>query len=1013
MAGSDRTVKVRLVAEVAPYNKGMRDASTSTTKLGSDIEGAEAKSKGFATSAGKASSALKGMALAGAAVAGTALVAFLSDAVSAAGDLEQSIGGVDSVFKDTAGQVHDFGKTSAESVGLSRNAFNELITVTGALLKNKGLEDFTGKSLDLVKVGADLAATFGGSTKDAVDALNAAMRGESDPIERYGISLNETAVNAELASKGLKGLTGQALEQAKAQARIDIVMRQSADALGQFGREADTLQGQQQRLSAKWEDAQATLGQALLPALTQVVSALSHGVDIAVAAAGAWGQIPGPVKAAAGAMIAMHVAHGPLLKALGAGRSVLSGFGEAVGFAAQSAQRAGGGFGGLSAGLKTFTGSAGLAKGAMGGLKSAGSALMGLAGGPWGLAIAGLTAALAGWWQAQENAKKAAEEFGATLEGVTATFTEQSRKLAAEKFFKDFAQTDYSKVSGSLEKAGVSLGDLVAAYEQGGPAVEEFKKRFDEWTRSQDATKFKFMGGNVEALGNSYAALGRDMDAGAAIAKVNAQAQDQVAKATKGATVAVKDAAPALDVAALRAEALAGEAQGAADANKALASAMLEVSAAAGDADAAEIAWKQSIADTTKAITENGRSVNANRTAINTNTQAGRDNAKALLDMKDKALASAKANLANGESAASVTQKMTGPGGMRDAFVAAAQKAGLSATAAQALATKYGLTGQSVRNLKADMDKIPKKVVSDIEVGTAAAKTAIAGIQALLKSVDGKVSVAKIRTEYVTIGAPPPTPQDKWVKVGGGTGGGQGGGGRSPVGVAAGSPWGRYPSGGQHRAYDYPVPSGTPVRAPLGGRVILTGWDPTGFGNHIRTADSDGRYSLYAHLSRIGVKMGQAFGVGSVLGLSGNSGHSTGPHLHYERRRNIWDPNTAFKPYAAGGPIAGHSPHERADNIPVMATADEYMIRQRSALKLGRSKLDWINAHGTLPLHLADGGPVSRMPARAGGAGIDYARLAAAIGDSHAPTFNAYGLDADQAVQKAMRQWEFKNAVTR
>ena len=56
-----------------------------------------------------------------------------------------------------------------------------------ALLKNKGLITSRQKTLDLVKIGADLSATYGGTAKDAIEALNAAMRGESDPIERYGI----------------------------------------------------------------------------------------------------------------------------------------------------------------------------------------------------------------------------------------------------------------------------------------------------------------------------------------------------------------------------------------------------------------------------------------------------------------------------------------------------------------------------------------------------------------------------------------------------------------------------------------------------------------------------------------------------------------------------------------------------------------------------------------------------------------------------------------------------------
>ncbi|WP_163168110.1 hypothetical protein [Arthrobacter sp. Alg241-R88] len=218
--------------------------------------------------------ALKAGAMAGAAALGVLVAKTLGDSISAASQAEQAVGGVQSVFGKYADSVLEDSKKAAQGLGLSAAAYNELITVSGAMLKNKGLEDFAEQSKNLLVVGADLAAQFGGSTKEAVDALNAAMRGESDPIERYGISLNETAVNAVLAANGQTKLTGAALEQAKAQARLSLITQQSADAQGAFARESDTLAGQQQRLGAEWDNLKVTLGAALLPALTEGAGAV-------------------------------------------------------------------------------------------------------------------------------------------------------------------------------------------------------------------------------------------------------------------------------------------------------------------------------------------------------------------------------------------------------------------------------------------------------------------------------------------------------------------------------------------------------------------------------------------------------------------------------------------------------------------------------------------------------------------------------------------------------------------
>lgn len=199
-----------------------------------------------------------------------AVIKGVGDMIGAASDLQQSVGGVEAVFGKYAKGVKKDSEGAAQSVGLSKNAYNELITVSGALLKNKGISDFAGQSKNLINIGADLSAQFGGSTKDAVDALNAAMRGESDPIERYGVSLNETSVNAFLAAKGLSKLKGPALEQAKTQARLALITKQTADAHGAFARESDTLAGKQQRVSAAFENVKATIGTALLPAMAGI-----------------------------------------------------------------------------------------------------------------------------------------------------------------------------------------------------------------------------------------------------------------------------------------------------------------------------------------------------------------------------------------------------------------------------------------------------------------------------------------------------------------------------------------------------------------------------------------------------------------------------------------------------------------------------------------------------------------------------------------------------------------------
>lgn len=88
-----------------------------------------------------------------------------------------------------------------------------------------------------------------------------------------------------------------------------------------------------------------------------------------------------------------------------------------------------------------------------------------------------------------------------------------------------------------------------------------------------------------------------------------------------------------------------------------------------------------------------------------------------------------------------------------------------------------------------------------------------------------------------------------------------------------------------HVALDFGAPVGTPVQATMDGRVVYAGWNDQGYGNLVII--ENGPYRIYlAHLSEIPVQVGQQVRAGEVVGLSGNTGNSTGPHLHYEVRLN-------------------------------------------------------------------------------------------------------------------------------
>ncbi|MGW2087137.1 M23 family metallopeptidase [Streptomyces sp. NPDC001880] len=96
---------------------------------------------------------------------------------------------------------------------------------------------------------------------------------------------------------------------------------------------------------------------------------------------------------------------------------------------------------------------------------------------------------------------------------------------------------------------------------------------------------------------------------------------------------------------------------------------------------------------------------------------------------------------------------------------------------------------------------------------------------------------------------------------------------------SSGSLW----SSGSHSGIDFHAASGSSVVAVGAGTVVEAGWGGA-YGNNVVLRMTDGTYTQYGHLSSISVSVGQSVGAGQQIGLSGSTGNSTGPHLHFEAR---------------------------------------------------------------------------------------------------------------------------------
>lgn len=268
-------VKATVTADAEGFIAGMRksakaadDFAGKTKKAGRDTEQAMKKTKSGAESAARAI---------GAAFAGAVIAKGVHDAINAASNLSETVAKASVIFGASAVQLDAWSTTAAKAMGLSKQAALDAASTFATFGKGAGLagDDLVGFSKKLTGLSSDLASFYNASTDDAILAVGAALRGESEPIRRFGVLLNDAALKARAMAMGLYDGNGALTAQQRVLAAQAEILAQTTDAQGDFARTADGLANSQRILSAEWKNAQAALGQALLPAMKLLVGALT------------------------------------------------------------------------------------------------------------------------------------------------------------------------------------------------------------------------------------------------------------------------------------------------------------------------------------------------------------------------------------------------------------------------------------------------------------------------------------------------------------------------------------------------------------------------------------------------------------------------------------------------------------------------------------------------------------------------------------------------------------------
>ena len=384
-----------------------------------------------------------------------------------------------------------------------------------------------------------------------------------------------------------------------------------------------------------------------------------------------------------------------------------------------------GGFKGSLSGLGAAIGYAGASagKGAFGAAKG----LIGLLGGPWGIALTAAATAVGAFWQAQENAKNAAKELSATLDEQTGAFTDNTRTTIIKNLQEQFDPKDWADLEDSLQAAGVGMDDFIRAYEQGGPAIDTFKSKFEAWQSSAKAGTWNPDEiARIEALGNTYASQGRDLD-GARVAADN----------LRGAQDGLKDSSGSLG------EGIAGVASqitGALFPTESLADALERITGVTLSAREADRRYEEAKASLATAIQKGDKVIKDSTGSVTNATEAGRRYNDRLDNLATAAVRTAEADLKQGAAVGGVKAKMDAA---RSSFIENARRMGYSESAARTLADKLGLTATKVDTLHGEINGLPSSKWTTVGVHNLASGV-IAGI---------KQSLAGLTSKVFTIGA--------------------------------------------------------------------------------------------------------------------------------------------------------------------------------------------------------------------------------------------------------------------
>lgn len=261
-----RKLEVQILGDAKSLERAFGKASKASDSFGAKVGGGLLNTAKVATVAAGA--------------IGSLAVVMGVKAVNAAVDLGEQISKNQVVFGKAGKDVVKWSETLASSFGISQNAALEAAGTFGNMLVPMGFTrvEAANVSQKMVQLASDMASFNNASPAETLEAIRAGLAGESEPLRRFGVFLNDARLKTKALEIGLYEGKGALDAHAKAAATTALIYEdmQKSGSVGDFARTSDSLANKQRILRAELENASASIGRALLPAATKAVAVLAE-----------------------------------------------------------------------------------------------------------------------------------------------------------------------------------------------------------------------------------------------------------------------------------------------------------------------------------------------------------------------------------------------------------------------------------------------------------------------------------------------------------------------------------------------------------------------------------------------------------------------------------------------------------------------------------------------------------------------------------------------------------------